>query len=153
MTKTAMACPFSNKTCMECGLYRGRHHNLSFSKEYRGFTDLEEEHANSGVSPLSVEFQALRKSAEPWAGGDRPTKKEPRIRVKVFDMEGETTRICDLDAVKKWDWSDPAIWRLIDGRHVTNLDGLIEVLCYKAEMGCEEVELYEAPRFMLLAGG
>ena len=30
---------------------------------------------------------------------------------------------------------------------------LIEILCYKAETGFEEVELYEAPRFMLLAGG
>jgi len=29
----------------------------------------------------------------------------------------------------------------------------MEILRYKAETGCEEVELYEAPRFMLLAGG
>ena len=30
---------------------------------------------------------------------------------------------------------------------------LIEILRHKAETGHEEVELYEAPRFMFLAGG
>jgi hypothetical protein len=78
---------------------------------------------------------------------------EPKIRLKVIDMESRATRICELSELKRWDWSNPKIWRLIEGRQVTNLDSLIEILRYKAEKGFEEVELYEAPRFMLLAGG
>jgi hypothetical protein len=69
-------------------------------------------------------------------------------------MEKRATRIFyDLRELKEWDWANPAIWRLIDGRQITNLDNLIQILRYKAEKGFEEVELYEAPRFMLLAGG
>ena len=30
-------CPFSNKLCKECALYRGRHMNLCYIPEYRGY--------------------------------------------------------------------------------------------------------------------
>ena len=43
--------------------------------------------------------------------------------------------------------------RVIDGWQVTSMEMLFEIMCYKAEKGYKEVELYEAPRFMLLAGG
>ena len=39
MAKTKMMCPFSNKLCEECALYRGRHYYLCFSKKYRGHLD------------------------------------------------------------------------------------------------------------------
>ena len=58
-----------------------------------------------------------------------------------------------MDSLVIWDWSNPEILRWIDGRQVTNLDSLVEILCYKAEKGYQEVQIYEAPRFMLLAGG
>lgn len=153
MIKTAMTCPFSNKGCTECAVYRGRHHYLSISKQYQGSTDQQKGHVRSRASSLSVEFQALRNAVKPVAGRHGETKREPKIRVKVIDMESRATRICELGELKRWDWSNPGIWRLIDGRQVTNLDSLIEILHYKAEKGLEEVELYEAPRFMLLAGG
>jgi hypothetical protein len=37
MAKTKMVCPFSNKVCEECALYRGRHYYLCFCTKYRGY--------------------------------------------------------------------------------------------------------------------
>ncbi len=153
MAKISMTCPFSSKGCTECAVYRGRHHYLSYSKEHPGPTDPQEGHAKSRVHSPSVEFQALKNAVKLVAGKNRETSLEPKIRLKVIDMESRATRICELSELKRWDWSNPRIWRLIEGRQVTNLDSLIEILRYKAEKGFEEVELYEAPRFMLLAGG
>ena len=36
MAKDKVKCPFSNKLCKECALYRGRHMNLCYVPEYRG---------------------------------------------------------------------------------------------------------------------
>ena len=43
--------------------------------------------------------------------------------------------------------------RFIDSRQVTSYEMLVEILSYKEEKGVREVRLYEAPRFMVLAGG
>jgi hypothetical protein len=153
MAKIAMACPFSNQLCTECAVYRGRHHYLSLSRQKEGASDQEKGHAQSRGLPFSVEFQTLRNSSKTVDGRYSKTKMEPKIRLKVIDMESNAARIWELSELERWDWSNPRIWRIIDGRQVTNLDSLIEILCYKAEHGCEEAELYEAPRFMLLAGG
>ena len=32
MAKTSITCPFSNKACIECAIYRGRHFYLCFAK-------------------------------------------------------------------------------------------------------------------------
>ena len=77
----------------------------------------------------------------------------PKISLKVIDVENGGEQICTLGEARKWDWTNSKIWRVIDGRQIKSLDSLIEILSYKAEEGLEEVELYEAPRFMLLAGG
>lgn len=37
MAKTRMICPFSNRLCEECPLYRGRHYFLCFCEKYRGY--------------------------------------------------------------------------------------------------------------------
>jgi hypothetical protein len=37
MAKERMICPFSNRICEECALYRGRHYYLCFYQEYRGY--------------------------------------------------------------------------------------------------------------------
>jgi hypothetical protein len=68
-------------------------------------------------------------------------------------METETTKICNFDDAKTWNWSNPLTLRLIDGRHINSLARFTEILKYKIEKGCEEVEIYEGPRFMLLGGG
>ena len=153
MENIAMTCPFSKKVCTDCVLYRGRHHYFSLSKLRRGVTDGPQKSSKSGLRALSDDFEVLKKSSEPWAGKYDEPRGEPAIRLKVIDVESRVTRICSLSEAKKWDWTNPRIWRVIDGRQIKSLDGLIEILCYKAEAGLEEVELYEAPRFMFLTGG
>jgi len=37
MAKFEMLCPFSEKICNECPLYRGRHYYLCFNTKYRGY--------------------------------------------------------------------------------------------------------------------
>jgi hypothetical protein len=37
MAKERMICPFSNRLCEECALYRGRHYYLCFYQKYRGY--------------------------------------------------------------------------------------------------------------------
>ena len=37
MAKDKVKCPFSNKLCKECALYRGRHMNLCYIPDYRGY--------------------------------------------------------------------------------------------------------------------
>ncbi len=37
MAKEKMVCPFSNRLCEECALYRGRHYYLCFCRKYRGY--------------------------------------------------------------------------------------------------------------------
>lgn len=152
MAKTTY-CPFTHSLFGECALYRGRHRYLSSPKPYQGYTNESKDRAESGILPHSVDFQALRKFVEPWAGKGIQVKNEPKIRLKVIDMESAATRICEFNEAKTWDWSKPEILRVIDGRQVTSFDCLIEILCYKAEKGYQEVEIYEAPRFMLLVGG
>ena len=139
-------CPFTHRSCVECAIYRGRHHYLISSKWYRGDTDKPRD-------PIAAYFQALERYSEPWAGKDIQRKKEINIRLKVIDMESGRTKICELNETKTWDWGNPERMRLINGRQVNSFDSLMEILCYKAEKGYQEVEIYEAPRFILLAGG
>jgi hypothetical protein len=153
MEKTAMACPFSKRTCTECAVYRGRHRYLGLSKEHGRRTKGHRESSPSESPSLSGEFQALQKAAEPRTGKRGQRKDELRIRLRVIDVERNETRICPLHELERWDWSNPRIWRLIDGRQITDFDHLLEILRYKAETGHEEVALYEASRFMMLAGG
>ena len=37
MAKERMICPFSNRICEECALYRGKHYYLCFCRRYRGY--------------------------------------------------------------------------------------------------------------------
>jgi hypothetical protein len=89
----------------------------------------------------------------PSTGKYDENRGKPEIKLKVIDVENRTTRTCDFNETKEWNWDNPEMMRVIDGRQVTNMGMLFEIMCYKAERGCKEVELYEAPRFMLLAGG
>lgn len=37
MAQTKMICPFSQKACVECSFYRGRHYFLCHCRQYRGY--------------------------------------------------------------------------------------------------------------------
>jgi hypothetical protein len=157
MSKAAMTCPFSNKACTECPIYRGRHRYRSFSHQCQDSTDKATERAKSALAP-SIEFETLKKSVErylvlPTFPNTNKHNERPEIKLKVIDVETKTTRTCDFDETKEWIWDNPEIMRIIDGWQVTSTEMLLEILCDKADKGCKEVELYEAPRFMLLAGG
>jgi hypothetical protein len=153
MANIAMTCPFSKKVCTDCVLYRGRHHYLTFSKAHQVVPIARKKPARSDLRFLSDDFELLKESSEPWAGKYGQASTEPKIRLKVIDVENRGTRYCSLSEARKWDWTDSTVWRIIDGRQIKSLDSLIEILCHKAEAGAEEAELYEAPRFFFLAGG
>lgn len=140
-------CPFTQKSCSECSIYRGRHRYLILPKQYLDTT-------RRSKDPIADYFKALEKLSEPWADdASSRTKKDPQIRLKVIDVESGETKVCELSETKEWDWSNPEMMRVIDGWQVTSFDRLLEIVCNKAEKGYQEVKLYEAPRFMLLAGG
>jgi hypothetical protein len=47
MAKDKVKCPFSNKLCVECALYRGRHMNLCYCTDYRGYLGVAKQPAES----------------------------------------------------------------------------------------------------------
>ncbi len=153
MAKTNMLCPFSHKLCNECTVYRGRHYYLSLCTNYRGYIGELKENAKPDAHHHSIDFKALKRLMEPWNNACHQVETEPEIRLKVIDMESGEARICQLDEAKAWDWSDQETMRIIGGLQVTSWDKLVEIARFKAEKGYQEVEIYQAPRFMLLGGG
>lgn len=147
-----MYCPFTHRLCTECALYRGRHYYFSLFKQDQK-TDETSEHTESNLSHCSVDFQVLKKLADRWIDPATEARGEPQIKLKVIDMESGASRVCDFNEAKTWDWNNQGMMRIIDGQQINSFDRLIEVLYNKAEKGYKEVELYEGPRFMLLAGG
>jgi hypothetical protein len=83
------------------------------------------------------------------------TKEETsfKIRLRLYDRENGVSRIVSLDEAKTWYWGDPETWRMIGGWQVTSFQQLLNLLYLKMERGIEEVEIVEAPRFTMLAGG
>ena len=54
MAKDKVMCPFSNKLCKECALYRGRHLNLCYIRDYRGYLGV----GQRSAEPKSYEIPA-----------------------------------------------------------------------------------------------
>lgn len=152
MAKTDMLCPFSNRLCSECPLYRGRHYYLSSCKRYRGYIGQSGANTKAGNNHHSFDFQTMWKMVQPWTEGS-PPEAEPKVKLRLIDVDNETSRFFDLDEAKTWDWSDPTIMRVIGDLQVTSWDNLVEMVRFKAKKGHRQVEVYEAPRFMLLGGG
>ncbi len=153
MAKTNMLCPFSNRLCSECPLYRGRHYYLSLCQQYRGHIGKSQEKTKAGADHNSVDFQAMWKMVQPWAGAAPQPEAETKIKLRLIDVEDETSRFFDLEEAKAWDWSDPTIMRVIGDLQVTSWDNLVEIVRFKAKKGHRQLDVYEAPRFMLLGGG
>lgn len=151
MAKIAMLCPFNQKLCSECPLYRGRHYYLCFCEKYRGCIGKPERNINPVANHPSVDFKALEKLIKRWEG--RPIDAPPTVRLKVINMETEERRVCELEEAKTWDWDNPKMIRVVSGFHVTSWEKLVELASFKAKKGYQEVEVYEGPRFMMLAGG
>jgi len=152
MAKTNMLCPFSDRLCSECPLYRGRHRYLGTCQKYRGYIGQPKGSQKPGSNHSPADFEAMWKQIQPWAESSQP-ETEPEVKLKLIDVENETSRVFNIDEAKTWDWSDPTTMRVIGNLQVTSWDKLVEIVRFKAKKGHREVEIYEAPRFMLLGGG
>ena len=76
-----------------------------------------------------------------------------RMRLLLLDRETGEERYCTLDEAETWDWANPEFWRIVNGWQITSFDGLLNILSMKAEKGIEEIQILQAPRFMMLSGG
>ena len=68
-------------------------------------------------------------------------------------METGDNKVYSLAEAKQWDWGDQETVRQVDGVQIDSWEKLVKVLSYKVKSGHQEVKFYEAPRFMVLAGG
>jgi hypothetical protein len=157
MNDKEFVCPFTHNSCFECVLYRGRHYYINKCKEGRGDVS-ESRHTQETAVPhhaaeLQAYFQALENQVEPWADIEPLPETDLHIRLRIINVETGENRVYSLAEVKQWDWSDQETVRQIDGIQIDSWAKLVKVLSYKTESGHEEVKIYEAPRFMVLAGG
>jgi hypothetical protein len=150
---TNRVCPFTRKSCIECALYRGRHCYLGRRHPARN-PAVESENERKGPAPGPT--IDLRRLGDPLRRGTTAgvgSAGRPRFRLRITDMETDETRVCEFGEARTWDWNRSQMLRLIDGCQITSLDQLLEIACRKADKGCEEVDVCEAPRLMLFSGG
>jgi hypothetical protein len=153
MTKGEFVCPFDHRSCHECVLYRGRHYYIDNCRKDRGDISASKPPVNNHSGDLQAYFQALESQIEPWADVKPLPERDLQVRLMVINVETGENRAYSLEEVKQWDWSDLETVRQIDGIQIDSWDKLVKVLSYKVATGHREVKLYEAPRFMVLAGG
>jgi hypothetical protein len=146
-------CPFTRKTCMECALYRGRHHYLGCGSPLRDLAHESRKESGPGIPSRSADLRRLRDPLKREGRTKAGSKEEPTVRLKITDFEMGESRICELGEAGTWDWDRSQMLRLIDGCQVCSLDHLMEIAYRKSRKGCQEVEICEVPRFMLFSGG
>ena len=157
MAKRNLACPFTKDSCYECVLYRGRHYYIN--KCQRGEDNISDSNSNLEspiryhATNLQAYFQALENQIEPWADLEPLPESELKIKLRVINVETGDNKVYSLAEAKQWDWGDQETVRQVDGVQIDSWEKLVKVLSYKVQSGHQEVKLYEAPRFMVLAGG
>lgn len=87
------------------------------------------------------------------AGRETMEEKARKVRLILLDRETGEERVCTLDEVETWDWTDPEIWRIVNGWQIASFGELVYLLSLKADKGVEEMQMLQSPRFMMLAGG
>jgi hypothetical protein len=157
MTKGDYVCPFDHRSCHECVLYRGRHYYIDNCREGRGNNhDRSDYRTPAGLhhsADLQSYFQTLESQVEPWTDVEPLPESELKISLRLINVESGESSECSLEEVKQWDWNDSDTVRQIDGIQIDSWEKLVKVLSYKVATGHREVKIYEAPRFMVLAGG
>ena len=152
MAKTKMRCPFNDKLCIECQLYRGRHYFLCACKDYRGYIKpKDDEFTFGGRTP--IDFESVNKLLEPWSDNTNNSHSYPDVKLKVIDMEGGEERYTSFAEAKTWNWGDTGTMRIVNGVHITSFRKFLEIARYQAEKGDKEITVLEAARFILLGGG
>jgi hypothetical protein len=154
MAKTPMKCPFNDRLCIECNLYRGRHYYLCNCKNYRGYIQPKDA-INKPTEKEPADFNKLQKLLEPWAiqKGTGEKNSTPQMVLNIIDMETGQRSTSDPEQAKTWNWDDPTFMRFVNGVHVSTWAKLAELMRYNQEKGKTELTIYEGPRFMMLAGG
>jgi hypothetical protein len=155
MAKTPMRCPFNDKLCSECTLYRGRHYYLCNCEHYRGYIKPNNKIIKDGKLE-SVGLEKIKKLVEPWSDVSDKVKEnnfEPKIKLKIIDMESGNQSTCEPGEAKTWKWDDPTIMRIVAGHQVESWEKLAEIIRYREEKGATVLVIYEGPRFMMIAGG
>ena len=157
MTKGEFVCPFSHKSCYECVLYRGKHYYIDTCRKEGGNNGDRSDNRTPAVpyrsADLKKDFQTLESQVEPWADVVPLPDRDLQMRLVVINVETGENRVYSPADARTWDWDDSETVRQIDGIQIDSWDKLRKVLSYKAKSGQQEVKLYEAPRFMVLAGG
>jgi hypothetical protein len=75
------------------------------------------------------------------------------MKLKVVDAESNTSRYVTPEEAEAMDWKDPTMMRMVAGWQISSYERLVFLLHEKAKKGDTEVEMIEAPRFMMLSGG
>ena len=75
------------------------------------------------------------------------------MKLKVVDGESGKSRYITPEEAEALDWKNQAMMRMISGWQISSYERLVFMLHEKAQKGETEVEMIEAPRFMMLAGG
>lgn len=158
MPENVYKCPFSHHECRSCPIYRGKH---SYVVSKKG-----EEPPNSRIlkdtaSDWQKSFKETLGRPEDTGLDTRRTLlldpqgtvldqhgREIRIVLKVLDKETGDTRNCTITEASTWDWENRQKVRSIGVWHIHSFEKLLVALAHKAEAGCEEVELIEAPFYM-----
>jgi len=155
MAKTPMRCPFNDKLCVECTLYRGRHYYLCNCEHYRGYIKPKNKVITDGKLE-SVGCEKIKWLLEPWSVAPNKVKEnafDPKIKLKIINMETGNMSTREPAEAKTWKWDDPTIMRIVAGHQVDSWTKLAEIMQYQEEKGAKELVIYEGPRFMMVAGG
>jgi hypothetical protein len=148
MAKLPMLCPFNEKMCEECQLYRGRHYYLCTNEHYRGYIKSRKK-VKRDTNVKQVNIETIKRLFEPWSVRNSNPGGTSNMRLKVVDLEHGTTAFYTLEEAKKWNWDDPRIMRTIFGGHVASYKKLSEIVNFQEEKGVKEITIVEAPLFML----
>jgi len=160
MPENVYECPFSHRECRNCPIYRGRHSYIvpkdgdetpqprivrkpdDWQARFKEVLQNKDDEVPKPEKALHI--RPRRKNAD----GDGKKRKEYRISLRVLDRETGETRACTVSEASKWDWDNRQKVRSIGPWHVYSFERLLAILAEKAEAGCEEVELTEAPFYM-----
>jgi len=161
MPENVKKCPFSQAGCRNCPIYRGRHSYIvpkdgdevpqpRILKKVE--SDWEERFKevlrNKGEDELDAEEAVCLKQQDTHMKGGGKERKKYRVSLTVLDRETGERRVCTVSEASTWDWESRQKVRSIGPWHIYNFERLLAVLAQKAEAGCEEVEIVEAPFYM-----
>jgi hypothetical protein len=146
--------------CRNCPIYRGRHSYIvpkdgdetpqpRIVKKPDDWQARFREVVQNREEDLPQAERALQsKPQETTTDGGGKKRKKYRIRLTVLDRETGERRACTGSEASKWDWGDRQKVRSIGPWHIYSFERLLAILADKAESGCGEVELTEAPFYM-----